>query len=141
MMIFFGVVLPFMKVGTFHIWMVTDSSTALGRFCENAVYFLGGASRWVAVDAVVEALFVGMLLKIPSVKAEHRIAFLAFVCYCVLSGLAFLLIDPHNKLAARSSALGRTAKKAPFMVALSAMCFFTLLYLGSTGPIMRVLIP
>merc|ERR1719161_1338695 len=112
-MIFFGVGLPAMKVVTFHIWMVTDSSTALGRFADKAVNLLGAASRWVAVDAVVEALFVGMLLKIPSVKAEHRIAFLAFVAYCVLSALAFLLVAPSTPVTPRSSALGRTGKKAP----------------------------
>merc|ERR1719377_301567 len=110
-MIFFGVMLPAMKVATFHIWMVTDSSTSIGRSCENAVYFLGGASRWVAVDAVVEALFVGMLLKIPSVKAEHRIAFLAFVAYCILSGIAFLLVTSKKEAIQSTSVLGRCTRR------------------------------
>jgi hypothetical protein len=141
MMIFFGIVLPAAKVLTFHVWMVTDDTTAIGRVSEKAVYVLGGASRWVAVDAVVEALFVGMLLKIPSVKAEHRVAFIAFVAYCILSGLAFLLIDPKIKATPRSSAMGRVAKRAPALIMMSAACFFVLLYVGSTGPILRVLIP
>merc|ERR1719161_2104416 len=140
-MIFFGLGLPAMKVLTFHIWMLTDDSTPFGRFIQTAVSMLGSASRWVAVDAVVEALFVGMLLKIPSVKAEHRVAFLAFVLYCVLSGLAFLLIDPRVKAPARNSAMGRIAKKAPSFIMMSALVFFVLLYVGSTGPILRVLIP
>merc|ERR1719161_2114127 len=135
-MIFFGLGLPAMKVLTFHIWMLTDSTTTLGRLSEKAVSLLGAASRWVAVDAVVEALFVGMLLKIPSVKAEHRIAFLAFVGYCVLSGLAFLLIDPRIQPPTRSTALGRTGKKVPALVLMSMATFFFLLYIGSTGPIL-----
>merc|ERR1719388_121168 len=105
--------LPVAKVAAFHTWILTDSQYGIGRLSEKILHILGASSRWVAVDAVVEALFVGMLLKIPSVKAEHRIAFLAFVAYCVLSALAFLLVAPSTPVTPRSSALGRTGKKAP----------------------------
>jgi hypothetical protein len=105
------------------------------------MHLLGASSRWVAVDAVVEAMFVGMLLKIPSIKAEHRIAFLSFVGYCVLSGIAFLLVTQKQTRVQGTSALGRCSKRMPLLILLSMVTFFMLLYIGSTGPILRVLIP
>merc|ERR550537_842265 len=112
-----------MKVLTFHLWMVTDSESKVGRMTEKLLYLLGAASRWVAVDAVVEALFVGMLLKIPSVKAEHRIAFLAFVMYCIISNVAFLLVSPRNQVTLQTSALGRAGKRAPGLILVVAALF------------------
>jgi len=140
-MIFFGMVMPLSKVITFHTWILSDSDSSMGRLADKAMSVLGASSRWVAVDAVVEAMFVGMLLKIPSIKAEHRIAFLAFVGYCVLSGFAFLLVTKRKEQAQGSSVLGRCARKAPMLIILSMVSFYALLFIGSTGPIMRVLIP
>jgi hypothetical protein len=140
-MIFFGMVMPATKVISFHTWMLTDSDSRWGKLAETCMQILGASSRWVAVDAVVEAMFVGMLLKIPSIKAEHRIAFLAFVAYCILSGASFLLVSKRKEQTQGTSALGRCSKKAPMLIMLSMVTFFMLLYVGSTGPILRVLIP
>jgi len=141
-MIFFGMVMPIMKLVIFHLWMMTSSTTHFGKMCENIMHQMAGFSRWVAVDAVVEALFVGMLMKIPSVTAEHRVAFLAFVGYCILSGVSFLLVAKNKESQTQgSTALGRCGRKAPMLIVLSMVTFFVFLYVGSTGPILRVLIP
>merc|ERR1719388_378326 len=120
------------KVFAFHTWMLTSSESTLGRLSEKMMHLLGASSRWVAVDAVVEAMFVGMLLKIPSIKAEHRIAFLSFVGYCVLSGIAFLLVTQKQTRVQGTSALGRCSKRMPLLILLSMVTFFMLLYIGST---------
>jgi len=140
-MMFFGMVMPLGKVVVFHTWLVTDSDSPLGKFSEKAMHILGSSSRWVAVDAVVEAMFVGMLLKIPAVKAEHRIAFLAFVGYCILSGITFLLVTKRKAPVHGTSMLGRCARRVPLLITLTMVTFLAMLYVGSTGPILRVLIP
>jgi len=140
-MVFFGLVMPLGKVVIFHTWLFTNHDSIMGKISHRALEIIGGSSRWVAVDAVVEAMFVGMLLKIPAVKAEHRIAFLAFVGYCILSGITFLLVTERKPPQQTTSCLGRIGRKAPLLIVLTMVSFLSMLYIGSTGPILRVLIP
>lgn len=142
-LIFFGCVIPTLKIILFHAWLLTSRTSAAGKLAEKGTHIMGGISRWVAVDAVVEAMFVGMLLKIPSVQCDHRIAFLSFVAYCILSATAFLLVEEEKTPSAgpMKLALGRAVRRTPVLVIASSLVFIAFLYLGATTTVIRVMIP
>lgn len=85
----FGVIIPFSKLVMFAVWM----SDALGaEVSEMILQHSRSISKWAAVDAVCEAVLVGILMKAGAVYTYHEIAFPCFVAYCIISSLAFICL-------------------------------------------------
>jgi len=110
MVVLFGAVLPVLKV---LLTLRTDAKSA------------GWArllARWTLVDALAEALVVGLLLA-ADVTAELRVGFVAFLGYVVLSHAALALLRAPDAPQAQ-----RSAPRA--LVFGLAFAFFVLFWLG-----------
>lgn len=85
-LVVFGVGIPLAKYIVFGFWITGLGPRATVNWSLSIVQRL---SKWAAVDAVCSAIVVGMLLKLPSVSAQHGPAYMSFVMYCIISTLAF----------------------------------------------------
>lgn len=119
MVVLFGVALPLVKV---LLTLRTDAKSA------------GWArllARWTLVDALAEALVVGLLLA-ADVTAELRVGFVAFLAYVVLSHLALALLRaPEAPAPPQRSA-------PPALVCALALGFVVLLGIGIQQTALRL---
>eukprot|EP00929_Paragymnodinium_shiwhaense_P001608 TRINITY_DN10184_c0_g2_i1.p1 TRINITY_DN10184_c0_g2~~TRINITY_DN10184_c0_g2_i1.p1 ORF type:complete len:527 (+),score=57.51 TRINITY_DN10184_c0_g2_i1:44-1582(+) len=86
-LIFFGILLPAFKFFAVIYWMVSHLPSA-----GQAVTVAARLTRWTAVDAVAEAMIVALLLR-SDVIAEHRVGYLCFITYVILSAAAIWVMD------------------------------------------------
>lgn len=142
----FGVLIPVIKLTFFGLWL----SQVLGeQMSELLVKHGRSISRWAAVDAVCEALLIGILMKGGPVYAYHLIGFPCFVAYCILSTLAFAFLpekmmvdDPepnwaHEILARRM----QSPRRRVYLLVASLTVFLVLLGIAGSLQVIRVWIP
>eukprot|EP00928_Gymnodinium_smaydae_P099014 TRINITY_DN9343_c0_g2_i1.p1 TRINITY_DN9343_c0_g2~~TRINITY_DN9343_c0_g2_i1.p1 ORF type:complete len:585 (+),score=138.81 TRINITY_DN9343_c0_g2_i1:102-1757(+) len=94
----FGIVIPAVKFLAVGFWALSPCGAR-----QAALSFAARASRWTAVDAVAEAMVVALLLR-GGMFAEHRLGFVAFVGYCLLSAVSIWIIDDASE--GRSASAG-----------------------------------
>jgi uncharacterized paraquat-inducible protein A len=142
----FGVLIPVTKLAFFALWL----SDLFGESMSDLLVKHGRMiSKWAAVDAVCEALLIGILMKGGPVLAYHKIAFPCFVAYCILSSLAFACLtgkmmvdDPepswaHQILARRM----QNPRRRVYLLVGSLTMFLVLLGVAGTLQVVRVWMP
>lgn len=142
----FGVAIPVVKLVVFALWL----SEAFGQqFSAFLLQYGRSISKWAAVDAVCEALLVGILMKVGAVNAYHDIGFPCFVAYCIISSLAFTCLpgkvqvdDPEpnwaHKILARRM---QSPRRRVYLLVTSLTIFLVLLGVGGSLHVARLWIP
>lgn len=140
---FFGIVLPIIKICLFSMWVYG------GGTGDKYIRLIKGLSKWTAVDAIVEALFVGMLIKLPNTHAHHGFGYGYFVMYVLLSSLAFICLpgevshneEPPNALHMKVCDQFRNPRVRKATLAFTLVVFLVVLSAGGSVHAMRLLIP
>jgi len=144
-LMFFGAMIPLSKLLAFHAWMFASPGSMAARIANKCIGPIGGLAKWVACDAVVETMFIGSLLSLNSVQADHRFGFLCFIGYFIMSSLAFVLIETDQKDYAQVGPakryIGKAIRKYPLVLVGSAALFMFALWSGATSEVVRVYIP
>merc|ERR1719235_3113853 len=144
-LMFFGAMIPLSKMLAFHAWMFAQPGTMAARIAGKFMGPIGGLAKWVACDAVVETMFIGSLLSLNSIQADHRFGYLCFIAYFILSSLAFVLVetdhDDYAEVGPAKRYIGKAVRKYPLVLVGSAMLFMFALYSGATSEVMRIYIP
>jgi len=143
-LVFFGFVLPLIKIVLFTMW-VWDGVGGGDKY----IRYVKGLSKWTGVDAVVEALVVGMLLKIPGADAAHGYGFTCFVGYVLLSTIAFCCLpgevhfaeEPPNAFHMKVCEKFRSPRVRKATLAVSLTTFLVVLSFGLSVHTMRLWIP
>lgn len=143
MLTFFGLVIPTTKFVLFGFWVYS------GAVGPQYLSLVRGLSKWTAADAVVEAIVVGMLLKVPNAYAHHGVGFACFVGYCILSSLAFLCLPGDiqhgetkpNALHENLARHFRSPRVRTTTLALTLISFLVLLCIGGSLHCLRMSIP
>lgn len=145
-LLLFGIVIPVFKFILFSLWLAEIGGVE-GSF--KVMRFAQSISKWAAVDACVEAVTVGMLLKLHGVSASHGVAFPCFVLYCVVSTIAFLCLpgevscddsEPNAVFLWFGSFMNTPAKRIlPLMLTLNTFVLF--LAIGGGAHMTRMWVP
>lgn len=142
----FGVVIPITKLAFFAVWL---SDLAGTQISELLLRYGRAISKWAAVDAVCEALLIGILMKAGPIYAYHDIAFPCFVAYCILSSIAFTCLtgeqqvdDPepnwaHKILASRM----QSPRRRVYVLVMSLTMFLILLGVAGSLHVVRIWMP
>merc|ERR1719453_2285565 len=125
--------------------MFSQSGSMAHRISTKIVGPVGALAKWVATDAVVEAMFIGSLLSLNSVEADHRFGFLCFILYFILSSAAFILIETdhedYTEVGPAKRYIGKVIRKYPLILAVLAVAFMFAIYNGAMSDVIRVFIP
>lgn len=89
LLFFFGFCLPVIKLVLFILWAVQGGVVSGG---EKYIGLVRGLSKWTGVDAILECIIVGMLLKVPGTVGAHSTGFLCFALYVPISTAAFYFL-------------------------------------------------
>lgn len=146
LMFFFGFILPMLKLGLFIMWAWTGG---LAGGNDSYIRWVKGLSKWTGVDAILECVIVGMMLKIPGVEAYHGQGFFAFIAYVWMSAIAYSCLpgevqfveEAPNSLHLKLAEFFKSPKIRKATLVCTLTIFLVVLSAGLTVQSMRLAIP
>eukprot|EP00927_Polykrikos_kofoidii_P063737 TRINITY_DN585_c0_g1_i1.p1 TRINITY_DN585_c0_g1~~TRINITY_DN585_c0_g1_i1.p1 ORF type:complete len:445 (-),score=56.77 TRINITY_DN585_c0_g1_i1:2078-3412(-) len=142
LLIFFGVIVPLVKMVVTIVWIVFPSD-----FVSSVRGFVSKFSKYISIDAVVEAMIVAFLM-MGGVNAQLRQGYVCFVGYVFFSILGSWLLNDKSSYT-RAGMTERIMYKMPSITKVPSYCsvitliiFLGFLAFGScVRPVARMWLP